>query len=65
MSETVTIRRDIEVTVYRVECERSRHGDLEFSVVAASDGDLIITVVPCITCLDDAAREVPARGETP
>jgi len=56
---TVTIRKEIEVEVYRMECSKCGDG-LEFTVDADRDGDLTMDVEPCETCLK-AAREDARR----
>lgn len=43
MSETVTICREVDVTVYRVKCTETDH-EFDFDVHTDSDGDLIINV---------------------
>ena len=47
----------VEVTVYRVSCDQSGHGEVEFDVESDSDGDLIMTVEPCGKCLSAAHDE--------
>lgn len=57
MPETVTINRevDVEVKVYEVACSKKNHGTLAFTVEADRDGDLIVTVEPCDSCVTEAA----------
>ena len=58
MPETVSITKEatFEVKVYSVECSEAGHGTLPFTIETDRDGDLMLTVEPCQTCLEDAEK---------
>ena len=62
MSTSVTISRDVDVTVHAVDCDNRNHGALTFNVDTNRDGSLVITVEPCENCLSDAKEEGKEEG---
>lgn len=57
MSRSVTVPREVEVTVAAVECDVRGHAGLGFSLDSLRDGSLVVTVEPCEDCLSAARKE--------
>lgn len=56
MSEDIILTKEVEVTIYCVQCEECGN-ELDFSVAKDPDDDINVTVEPCEKCLDAKYEE--------